>query len=375
MAVPKTTKALVLRRAPTDAKPLYHDAVIEDVPIGPLRQGQILVKLGAVAFNHRDLWIRKGMYPGIKFGAVLGGDGAVIAVGPGEDGRLPLLHQRVMLVPMRGWESHPDAPEGDMKILGGGATAPSGTFSECVVVESDQVIPTPEHLDDVQASTWGIGGVTAWRAVVVNARVKKGDNVLITGIGGGVALVALQLCIARGARVFVTSGNEQKIQKAIALGAVGGVNYKHDSWPDVLGELLQSSAKSDGGKPLLDAVIDSAGGPIMQKIGRRLKQGGRVVCYGMTAIPQITLTMREVMSNQQLIGSTMGSKADLLDCIQFVAEKRITPVVSHTLNGLQEAEQGFELLKRGEQFGKIVIDLRVTGSGGQRDTAKNGAKL
>jgi NADPH:quinone reductase-like Zn-dependent oxidoreductase len=135
--------------------------------------------------------------------------------------------------------------------------------------------------------------------VVVHARVKKGDKVLITGIGGGVALVALQLCVALGARVFVTSGSEEKIQKAVALGAVAGVNYKSGTtnsigldcrcspvaitakWPDELGKLLQHSAKADGGRPLLDAAIDSGGGPIMQKLARRLKQGGKVVCYGM----------------------------------------------------------------------------------------------
>lgn len=116
------------------------------------------------------------------------------------------------------------------------------------------------------------------RAVVVNAGVKQGDNVLVTGIGGGVALTALQICIALGANVYVSSGQEEKIQKAIALGAKGGVNYKQGDWPSSLESLL---VKDGGKKALLSAVIDSAGGEIMSQVGRILKPGGKVVVYGM----------------------------------------------------------------------------------------------
>lgn len=116
------------------------------------------------------------------------------------------------------------------------------------------------------------------RATVVNAQVKKGDNILITGIGGGVALIALQIAVIKGANVYVTSGNEEKIKKALALGAKGGVNYKENDWPSRLGKLLVQH----GGKGAqLSAVIDSAGGDIMGQISRILKAGGRVVVYGM----------------------------------------------------------------------------------------------
>ena len=133
--------------------------------------------------------------------------------------------------------------ESKFAILGGGSIVPVGTFAEYVTVERDQVIPTPEHLDDEHAAAWPLGGVTAWRSVsqphsgaqahhpiprasVVNARASRDDNILITGIGGGVALLALQLCLARGANVYVSSGSEEKITRAVSLGAKGGVNYK-----------------------------------------------------------------------------------------------------------------------------------------------------
>lgn len=356
--LPKVTKALTVKKSPPQRKPQYHDAVLEEKPIPALQKGQILVRMGAAAFNHRDVWIRKGQYPRIAFGAVFGADGAGTVVAAHESNEV-LLNKRVFLTPSRGWEKHPEAPESTFGILGGVSYPPLGTFSEYVVVERDQVIPTPEHLDDVQVAAWPLGGVTAWRAAVVNGLVSAGQNVLITGIGGGVALIALQICIARGASVYVTSGNIEKIRKAVALGAKGGVNYKEKDWPDQLVALL---ANEKNGSGELDVIIDSGGGEIMVQAGKILRQGGRVVCYGMTANPKINFTMREVLKNQRLIGSTMGSHQDLIDATSFMAEHRIVPVISHVLDGLESAEQGFEIMRRGDQFGKIVVRISHAGS-------------
>ncbi|KAL7283719.1 hypothetical protein ACG7TL_003156 [Trametes sanguinea] len=343
--VPESARALVLRKSARATKPVYHDAVLEDLPLPELKPGQILVRIHAAAFNHRDHWIRKGMYPGIGFGSILGGDGAgqVVASAQKND---PLLQKRVFLVPMRGWERDPDAPESNFYILGGGKMTPLGTFAHYVVVERDQVIPTPDHLDDVHAAAWPIGAV------------RKGDNVLITGIGGGVALLALQLCVARGANVYVTSGNADKIRKAVELGAKGGVSYKagkdgsHPHIAAALGALL----KKDGASSL-SAVIDAGGGDIMGKTSGLLKPGGRVVVFGMHTAPKVSMTMREVLKNQKLIGSTMGSKQDLLDATAFLAQHRIVPIVSDVLDGLDSAPRGFEILEHGDHFGKVVIRL------------------
>ncbi|KAH9852754.1 NAD-P-binding protein [Lenzites betulinus] len=349
LQIPKSTKSLVLRKVAQATKPVYHDAVLEERPLPELKPGHVLVRIHAAAFNHRDHWIRKGMYPGLGFGSVLGADaaGVVIAAGDRNDA---LLNKRVFLVPMRGWERHPDAPESRFYILGGGNTTPLGTFTQYIVVERDQVIPTPEHLDDVHAAAWPLGAVTAWRATMVNGAVQSGDNVLITGIGGGVALIALQLCIARGANVYVTSGNEDKIRRAVALGAKGGVSYKADDWPKQLAQLLKQNGAS-----VLSTVIDAGGGDIMGKTSSILKAGGRVVVYGMHANPSIKMTMREVLKNQKLFGSTMGSKQDLLDATAFLATHHIVPIVSDVLDGLEGAQRGFEILARGEQFGKVVV--------------------
>ncbi|KAI0672793.1 NAD(P)-binding protein [Trametes maxima] len=362
LQIPKITKAIVLRKAASAVKPVYHDAILEERPIPELKAGQVLVRLHAAAFNHRDQWIRKGLYPGIGFESILGADGAGVVVASSDKNDV-LLRKRVFLVPMRGWERDPDAPESSFYILGGGKAVPLGTFTQYLVVERDQVIPTPDHLDDVHAAAWPLGAVTAWRAVVVNGAVKKGDNVLITGIGGGVALVALQLCVARGANVYVSSGSEDKIRKAVELGAKGGVNYKANDWPTQLGALLKKNGASS-----LSVVIDSGGGDILGKTSPILKAGGRVVVFGMHASPKVTMTMREVMKNQKLLGSTMGSKQDLIDATNFLAEQRIVPIVSHILDGLEAAELGFQLLERGDHFGKVVI--RITPDSPKTSPAK-----
>ncbi|KAI0780500.1 NAD-P-binding protein [Trametes elegans] len=367
--IPKSTKALVLRKAAQATKPVYHDAVVEERPIPDLKPGQILVRIHAAAFNHRDHWIRKGLYPGIGFGSVLGADGAGVVVASADEND-PLLQKRVFLVPFRGWERDPEAPEFPFYVIGGFKANPLGTFAQYVAVERDQVIPTPEHLDDVQAAAWPLGAVTAWRATMINGAVKSGDNVLITGIGGGVALIALQLCVARGANVYVTSGGEDKIRRAVELGAKGGVSYKANDWPAQLAALL----KKDGAS-YLNAVIDAAGGDILGKTSPILKNGGRVVVYGMHTSPNVTMTMREVMKNQKLLGpfpcvpcpihaltlspagSTMGSKQDLTDAMNFLAQHRIVPTVWHVLDGLESAEEGFQILESGDHFGKVVVRL------------------
>ncbi|KAM6500156.1 hypothetical protein JOM56_003170 [Amanita muscaria] len=358
MSVPHKTTAIVLQQSSPARNPVYHDAVLTTRPIPALKEGDILVKMTAASFNHRELWIRKGMYPRIAIGSTLGADGAGIVIAS-SDPNDTLLHKRVFLTPSRGWIKDPDGPESDFSIVGGALYPPIGTFSQHVVVERDQVIPIPEHLNDVQAAAWPLGGVTAWRAAIVKGRVSSGQNVLITGIGGGVAILALQLCVAKGANVYVTSGSEDKIRKAVELGAKGGANYKDAKWPSRIAALLSKDAKENGGGTgFLDAVIDSSGGDIMGQTTKYLKQGGSIVCYGMTAGPKITFTMREVLKNQQLLGSTMGSHQDLLDATSFLAAHRIVPVVSHVIDGLQHAEEGFELIRKGSHFGKVVIKIR-----------------
>ncbi|KAH6903096.1 hypothetical protein BKA70DRAFT_1303236 [Coprinopsis sp. MPI-PUGE-AT-0042] len=354
MAIPTTAKGIIVRKSESTQKSpngYINDAVLVDYEIPHLQPGQVLVKMLAVGFNHKDVWIRKGQYPGITQGAFFGGDGMGVVVASA-DTNDTLVDERVFLAPSRGWKSDPRGPESRFTILGCGAVKPGGTFAEYIVVERENVIKVPPHLDDVHAAAWPLGGVTAWRATMVNARVEAGHKVLITGIGGGVALLALQFCVAAGASVYVTSGNPDKLKKAIDLGAKGGASYKDQDWPAQIKALME---KEKGA--LLDSVIDSSGGEILSKVGKILRHGGKLVCYGMTAGPKVTFTMLPVLANHQLLGSTMGSQKDLEDATAFMDKHKIVPIISHVLEGFENAEEGFQLLHNGEQFGKVIIRL------------------
>jgi len=268
------------------------------------------------------------------------------------------LSSKVFLVPTRGWDSDPHGPESKFNLIGGGSNPPIGTFTEYVAVERKHVIPIPGHLSFEEAAALPVAGVTAWRAAVINAGVSEGYNVLVTGAGGGVALLVVQLSVARGANVFVTSGSDEKIQKLLPFGVKGGVNYKHEDWPIKLGKLLE---RENNG--LLDAVIDSAGREIVDKTSKLLKPGGKIVAYGIDAGGKLAFSMREILRNVQFIGSTMGSQKDLEDATKFIGEKKIVPVISHTIDGLESIEKGFETVERAERFGKVVVKIRPSPAG------------
>lgn len=346
------------------------------MPKARTSEGMVLLKIHAAGFNRRDEWSMIGAYPGLTFPSTMGCDGVGTIEGDSSG-------QLYLIVPTRGWESDPDGPEAELpgakpevvnNKLGGkgfgilGQTKPTGgqgTFAEYIEVEQDQLVKVPSHLSAVQAAALPCGGVTAYRATFTKGKVSKGQNVLITGIGGGVALLALRLCLAAGANVFVTGGSQEKVDKAISFGAKGGAIYKDDKWPNT----IRSALPQD--RPYLDAVIDSAGGPITAQSAKAgLRNGGRIVCFGMTAVPKIDVTMREVLKNNELLGSTMGSAKEFRECIAFIEKHKIVPDIDTVIDGLDNALDGFGLLADAEKRsgGKVIIKI-VDGA----DQVKDGA--
>ena len=166
-----------------------------------------------------------------------------------------------------------------------------GCCQEYMSVPVSEIEECPSFLSDEEAAATPLAALTAWRATIIKAAVKPGDQVLITGIGGGVAIFCLQLAVAYGAKVYVTSGNEEKLRRAKDLGAAGGVNYRDPEWTQKLAEMLPHE------KGWLDSVIDSAGGDIVKESLRLLRYGGIISSYGMTLGPKITFPMQAVMKN------------------------------------------------------------------------------
>jgi NADPH:quinone reductase-like Zn-dependent oxidoreductase len=266
--------AIAIAKAEGKPGQVYYPLDKITVPESTPKDNQVLVKMTAAALNHRDLFIRQHLYPGTTFGVPLLADGTGIVTSTGSSPEAKKwLNKRVMLNPGSGWRDDPDGPE-DPKgyaILGGTKLNPLGTLIESLVIDASELEEAPRHLSSAEAAALPLTGLTAWRATMTkSANCKPGRNILITGIGGGVALMALLFATAAGARVYVTSGSQEKVDKAKKLGAAGGALYKEAGWEKKLLEQLPEERK------FLDAVIDGAGGDIVEKTFKILKVSTRL---------------------------------------------------------------------------------------------------
>lgn len=319
---------------------------------------EVLIRLNAAALNHRDLFIRQHLYPGISFTHPMLADGQGTVVKSGSRCTRNLQSKDVVILPCQGWDSHPDGPEDIRRysVIGATQMYDAGTAQEYLVCSEEDVEIAPEHLSAVEGAALPLVGLTGWRALVTKtgANAGPGRNILVTGIGGGVALQVLQFAVALGCNVYVTSGDTTKIDKAVKMGAKGGVSYRDKDWDKVLLKQLPKD------RPFLDAVVDGAGGDIVTKMVRLLKVGGIISQYGMTVSPKMDWSMQAVLKNIELKGSTMGSRDEFREMVKFVRGKQIRPVVSRVAKGLKNLDgidSLFADMKDGKQFGKLVIDI------------------
>jgi len=319
---------------------------IQEIATPTPNPGEVLVQIQAAALNHRDVWIQKGQYAGLHFPCILGSDGAGVITQLGTGVEEARLGQAVLINPGRNWGANPKAQGKTFTILG---LPEQGTFAEYVSVPVDYVCPLPTHLSFEQAAVLPLGGMTAYRALFTRAGLQRGERVLITGIGGGVALLGLQMAVAAGAEVWVTSSSANKLERARKLGARGGANYKDDNWTD---DLLRQA----GGA--FDLVVDSAAGPDFDKLLDVTAPGGRIVFYGATQGNISQLTARKIFWKQlSVLGSTMGTEQDFADMIKFISQKQIVPVVDQVFP-FAEGEAAMQLMANGEQFGKLVLQVK-----------------
>ena len=331
-------KALVLEAANT---PLQYKDVRDPMP----GSGEVVVQLAAAALNHRDNWIQKGQYAGLKFPVIPGSDGCgtVEACGEGVD---PSWQGRAIIInPGLDWGNGTVVQSEKFRILG---LPDDGTFAERVRVPASSLVDQPAHLDAQHAASLPLAGLTAYRALFKRANLQSGERVLINGVGGGAALFAMQYAVAAGAHVFVTSGSDEKLQRAHDLGASSGANYKAT---DFAAHLRQQAG---GG---FDVIVDSAGGEGFGKLIDLAAPGGRIVCFGATRGNPPGFDMRKVFWKQlSILGTTMGSANDFAEMIHFVAEKRITPVADLVFP-LAQGNEALQAMESAEQFGKIVLTI------------------
>ena len=311
--------------------------VPEDRPPLEPREDQAVVRLRAAALNHRDVWIRKGQYAGLRFPIVLGSDGVgTVAKGPAE-----WVGKDVIVNPALDWGDRETAKSDAFRILG---LPDDGTFAEEVLVPVANLVEKPAFLSDAQAAALPLAGLTAYRALFSRAGLQKGERVLVTGAGGGAASLALRFAVAAGARVSATTSGAAKLARARAMGAERAVDYREDGWAEALGESF-------------DVILDSAGGGGFLKLIDLAAPGGRIVFFGATAGDPESFPMRQVFWKQlSILGTTMGSPHDFRALVEFVEAHRIVPDVDETFP-LARVDDALDRMASGAQSGKIVLTI------------------
>jgi NADPH:quinone reductase-like Zn-dependent oxidoreductase len=313
--------------------------LVKDVPVPVPAEGEVLIRMHAAALNHRDLWIRKGQYAGLRFPSIQGSDGCGTVVRP--DG--VAQEGSVIINPSLNWGTGKTQGP-DYAILG---MAKDGTLAEYTVVPARLVHPCPAHLSAQQAAALPLGGLTAYRALFTRGRATPGENVLITGVGGGVAMLAMQFAIAQGCNVYVTSGDDNKLQKAMELGAKGGANYRTDGWHK------QLRSQSGG----FHTIVDSACGPGFPLLTDIALPGGRIVFYGATLGEFNSGVPAKIFWKQlDILGSTMGSDTEFESMLNFVSGKKVVPVVDSVFP-IYAIDDAVAQMEKGKQFGKIVVTV------------------
>ncbi|MFA8016697.1 zinc-binding dehydrogenase [Bremerella cremea] len=317
---------------------------LKDYDLGELKPGYAKIALKAAALNRRDYWITQGLYPGIELPKVLGSDGAGIVQQVGDTKDDNWLDQEVIINPGWNWGTSEAAQSPQFTILG---MPQNGTFTTHLHAPVEMLRAKPKHLSWEEAAALPLSGVTAFRATMSQGQLRPGEKVLVSGIGGGVATLALQFAVAIGAEVAVTSSSEAKIAKAKEMGAKCGFNYKEEGW--------QKQAAEKFGRPNL--IIDSAAGKGYANLIDLAAPGCRIVNYGATTGPPEKVDMFKVFWNQlKLIGSTMGSPADFRGMLELVEKHEIRPIVDQVFS-LAQGNEALARMEQGEQFGKIVLRI------------------
>jgi len=305
---------------------------IEHVAIPEPGPDEVLVRLRAAAFNRRDVFITQGLYPGIELPKTLGSDGAGVIEATGEE---------VVVNPMLGWGADPHVWHKDASILG---MPHDGTFAQYVKVPKANVFPKPAHLSMEEAAAIPLAGLTAYRATFARGEIKAGETVLIPGVGGGVQTMVLLFAKAAGARAIVTSGSDEKLERARAMGADVTINYT--TTPE-----WQKSVK----RGEVDLVVDSSGGDTLGKALSVLRPGGRVVIYGGTR-PESTVRLFPIFWNHvDIRGTSMGSPADFAGMLKMF-EGGLKPAIDH-IYPMSDVVAAAERMAKSDQFGKIVLTI------------------
>ncbi|MFL5528922.1 MAG: zinc-binding dehydrogenase [Gemmatimonadaceae bacterium] len=328
-----------------------------DLPKPEPKRGEIRVRVRAAALNHLDLFVVGGL-PGVKITPrwVLGADatGVIDAVGDlsGVSDNNLKIGDTVIINPGLSDRTCEYCQSGEhslcvnFKLLGEHIP---GTIAEYIVVPAQNARSIPRDKPIEQAAAFTLSTLTAWRMIITRARVRKSDNVLIWGIGGGVALAALEIVRMIGATTWVTSHSDEKLALARGLGAENVLNYTNTD----IGKEIRARTGKRGVDVVFDTVGEASWSQSLGALGRR----GRLVTCGATSGPIVQMDVRRLFWNQwDIMGSTMGNDAEFDAVTNEYRAGRLTPLVDSVFD-ISQGRQAFERLQSGQQFGKIVVRI------------------
>ncbi|ETI68833.1 quinone oxidoreductase family protein [Neobacillus vireti] len=332
-------KAIILKEKGGPEKLRY-----EEVESPAPKAGEVLVKLKYAALNRRDVFITYGKYPGVKLPSILGSDGAGVIAAIGENVDNFKIGSEVVINPGLSWGEDDRISNSDFNVLG---MPTDGTYAEYVVAPSENIFPKPEYLTWEEAAALPLAGLTAYRALISKGEVQKGETVVIPGIGGGVALYLLQMAVAKGANVFVTSSSDEKIERAKQLGALGGFNYRSENW-------VKQMRKTIGAA---DLIVDGVGGSGFNDLIYLAAQGGRIVTFGATNGPVSEFILPRIFfKDMDIRGTALGSPREFTQMLKFVNEHRLHPVIDRSFS-LEQTVEAQLYMNNGNNFGKITLEI------------------
>ncbi|MDP2599354.1 MAG: zinc-binding dehydrogenase [Deltaproteobacteria bacterium] len=325
----------------------------EEIPEPSVGNQDVLVQMKAASVNHLDVWVRQGI-PGWKVSLPLipGSDGAGIIVGKGEGVKDLITGDKVLIIPNVSCGNCEQCVNGDDNLCSDygivGETC-NGCDAELVSLPRRNVIPIPKNLTYEEAAAIPLVFMTAWHMLVAKAQVKPEQFVLVLAGGSGVGSAAIQIAKLHGAKVITTAGSDEKLEKAKALGADFLINHHKET----ISEKVKQFTENRGA----DVVLEHVGKATWQESLKSLAKCGKIVTCGATTGADVGINLNHLFyKHQQIIGSTMATRGELFEIMNFVRQKKLKPVIDKEFF-LKDVAEAHKYIETGKQFGKVILTI------------------
>lgn len=325
---------------------------IENIEKPKPKANELLIKMKTAALNHLDLHVRKGL-PGVPLPIIMGSDGSGIIEEMGDSVQEKVYISKgseVIIVPFRTCGKCSYCLSGEEQlcdyyfILGEHL---DGTQVEYICVPENYILPKPEKLTYEEAAAFPLAFMTAYHMLIRKAKIKESDWILIWGASSGIGSAAIQIAKSYKTNVIATAGDKDKMEMASKLGADFVINYKEDKVSSKVKEITEGRG--------VDVVFEHPGKASWSDSIRSLNKGGKLVTCGATTGPRVDLDIRHLfIKHQQIIGSTMGNRKDLLEIIDLINTGKFKPVVGHNFS-FKDIKKAHQVLEDNKQQGKVVI--------------------